>query len=537
MVTSSMGKKMWGSALVACLMFGLAACGNNGNNSNSGDAANAANADTSGNAAANGNTSAGATNGTNASGDAADASKLEPVDLTWYYLQPGAQSDLSSIEDAVNKITQAKINATVKLKPIDGGEYNQRMNTVAASGEAYDIGWTSNWLFDYVGNANKGVFKPLDDLLDKYGVELKASLPDFMWEQVKVGGHIYGVPNYQSVTGREGFVVPQDIIDKYKLDLSTVKKFEDIAPALDAIKKAEPKMSPIVMDRNGMFGYLINSQGIDSIPVTSQNPIGFYNTDDTVKLFNVYASPEFKHYAEVVRDWYQKGYVNADAPTNKSVDDVTKAGQGYITYSNGLNPGSEVSMSNNRYNGKPVVFAPLTNFLISSNPGIATVNAISANSKNPERAMMFLNLVNTDKELYNLLSFGIEGKHYDKVGDNTVKVKEDGGYANNYPWVYGDTFNGYLMDGQAADTFEVQKKTNAEATPTKIVGFKFDTSSLTAEIANVQSVLDEYMPGLSTGAVDPAKKLPDFLDRLQKAGIDKIVAEAQKQVDAWKASK
>ncbi|QHT63059.1 ABC transporter substrate-binding protein [Paenibacillus lycopersici] len=530
-----MRKKLWGSALAACLMFGLTACGSNSDNSNSGSAANAGNA--ANNAANKGNAAANASNNASAADGSADAAKLDPVDLTWYYLGPAGQSDLGSVEDAVNKITQEKINATVKLKPIDGGEYNQRMNTIAASGEAYDISWTANWLFDYVGNANKGVFLPLDDLLDKYGAELKASLPDFMWEQVKVGGKIYGVPNYQSVTGREGFVFPQEIIDKYKLDLSTVKKFEDIAPMLDTIKKAEPKQSPIVMDRNGMFGYLINSQGIDSIPVTSQNPVGFYNTDDAVKLFNVYASPEFKHYTEVVRDWYQKGYINADAPTNKSVDDVTKAGQGYITYSNGLNPGSEVSMSNNRYNGKPVVFAPLTNFLISSNPGIATVNAISANSKNPERAMMFLNLVNTDKELYNLLSYGIEGKHYTKVGDNTIKAIPDSGYNNNNPWVFGDTFNGFLQDGQAADTFDVQKKTNDSATPTKIVGFKFDTSSLTAEIANVQSVLDEYMPGLSTGAVDPAKKLPDFLDRLQKAGIDKIVAEAQKQVDAWKTSK
>ena len=42
----------------------------------------------------------------------------------------------------------------------------------------------------------------------------------------------------------------------------------------------------------------------------------------------------------------------------------------------------------------------------------ATMQAINRNSKNPERAMMLLELLNTDKDLYNLLNFGIKDKHY-----------------------------------------------------------------------------------------------------------------------------
>lgn len=517
--------KAWLTALLVCFMIVVTACSSNNNNGNN-NGNNAANAGTT-----NDGSSANANAGTDAN---ATKEELPPVELVWYYPEPSVQSDLSSVEDAVNKITTAKINATIKLKPIDFGEYNQKMNTVAASGEAFDIAWTSNWLFDYVGNANKGVFASLDDLLGKDGSELQASLPQFMWDQVKVGGHIFGVPNYQSVTGREGYIVPQEAIDKYALDLSSVKKFEDMEPLLAKIKAGDPKISPIAMDANGMFGYFTNAQGMDTLPITSNPPVAFYNNDSSIKLVNIYATPEYKHYLDVVRGWYQKGYINKDAPTIKSVDDVTKAGRAVVTYSNGLNPGTEVSVSNNRYNSKPVVFAPLTDFLISSNPGIATVNAISATSKNPDRAMMFLNLLNTDKELFNTVAYGIEGKHYDKSGDNVIKIKQDGGYAPNSSWIYGDTFNGYLLDGQPADTFEVQKQTNESAKPTLVSGFKFDPSGLTTEIANVQSVLDEYCPGLNTGAVDPAKKLPEFLDHLQKAGLDKIIAEAQKQVDAWK---
>ena len=37
---------------------------------------------------------------------------------------------------------------------------------------------------------------------------------------------------------------------------------------------------------------------------------------------------------------------------------------------------------------------------------------IGKNSKNPEKALKFIELINTNEELYNLICFGIEGKHY-----------------------------------------------------------------------------------------------------------------------------
>ncbi|MBO9608448.1 MAG: DUF3502 domain-containing protein, partial [Paenibacillaceae bacterium] len=41
---------------------------------------------------------------------------------------------------------------------------------------------------------------------------------------------------------------------------------------------------------------------------------------------------------------------------------------------------------------------------------------------------------------------------------------------------------------------------------------------------------------LSIGAVDPDVELPKFLEKLKNAGADAIIAEKQKQLDAWKAT-
>jgi putative aldouronate transport system substrate-binding protein len=41
---------------------------------------------------------------------------------------------------------------------------------------------------------------------------------------------------------------------------------------------------------------------------------------------------------------------------------------------------------------------------------------------------------------------------------------------------------------------------------------------------------------LINGMADPEKTLPEFLAKLKDAGMDKIVAEAQTQVNAWRAA-
>jgi len=40
-----------------------------------------------------------------------------------------------------------------------------------------------------------------------------------------------------------------------------------------------------------------------------------------------------------------------------------------------------------------------------------------------------------------------------------------------------------------------------------------------------------------TGTVNPEEFLPKANQKLKAAGLDKIIAEAQSQIDAWKASK
>ena len=68
------------------------------------------------------------------------------------------------------------------------------------------------------------------------------------------------------------------------------------------------------------------------------------------------------------------------------------------------------------------------------------------------------------------------------------------------------------------------------------LGFVFDNSNVTTEVAAVQSVRDEYKRVVENGAGDPAVLIPEYVAKLKANGIERIISEKQSQLDAWIAN-
>jgi putative aldouronate transport system substrate-binding protein len=103
--------------------------------------------------------------------------------------------------------------------------------------------------------------------------------------------------------------------------------------------------------------------------------------------------------------------------------------------------------------------------------------------------------------------------------------------------MYGNQFLAYFKEGQSITDWDDTMALNRNAKPSPALGFAFDSVPVQTELASVSAVVKEYELSLSTGSVDPARVLPEFLDKLKGAGSERIIAEVQKQLDAWKAGK
>ncbi len=154
--------------------------------------------------------------------------------------------------------------------------------------------------------------------------------------------------------------------------------------------------------------------------------------------------------------------------------------------------------------------------------------------------MKYIEEVNQNPELYNLLNYGIEGKHWvwkDKanqvIGLPEGVTMDNATWLPNTYWQFGDRRQLYLTDPTDVGVWDRVDKGIAEADISPIMGFTFDRKPVENEIAQVNTVAKEY-GNLNRGMVeDTDATLTEHKSKLQEAGIDKIIAEAQRQIDAW----
>jgi putative aldouronate transport system substrate-binding protein len=275
------------TAVSVAVLMALSGCGGNASATTAAAKAAAGAAATTAKAAVAKNTTAAAKNSAAASGSGA------PVELLWY-TRFDDQSDTAKVNEALNKLTMEKINCTVKMVNIPAGSYNDKMQVILGGREKCDIVFAGAGFADFWGNANRGAFLPLDDLLHQYAQKTYDAIPAKYWDGVKLNGKIYGVINYQIEAKEGGFSVPTETLKKYNFDLTTVKKMEDIEPLLEKIHKDDPGIIPIAVNEDNL------------IPMMQYDEIGAHGTpgvivigDNSLKVVNQYDTDGFKNFVKL----------------------------------------------------------------------------------------------------------------------------------------------------------------------------------------------------------------------------------------------
>lgn len=456
---------------------------------------------------------------------ACEKGEEEMPTLVWYL--PGSKAaDVAMINEAVNKITTEKIGAKVDIQFIDDAAYPERMSMNMASRSEFDICFTG-YLNNYDDAVRRGAFLDITDMLE--GTKLQKELPDYAWESVKIDDRIYAVPNQQTFTQTLGILFRKDLVEKYNFDYTKVTKMQDLEPYLQTIKENEKDVYPI---RQFKFEYLMGDkyEALNALSSTA-----YLKRDGSNEVIALCDIPEVKEFADLSHDWFNKGYLRPDIATVKSDTTEMYAGK-YAVWGQTFKPGVVEEEQNKMANGIELVGVNLQTPYMTRFFATATMYAISATSKHPEESLKFLELLQTDTELYNIICWGIEGKHYDKLEDGKIHVNADSGYYYNQSWKFGNCFNSYILDDQDEEVWIQTKEENETADRSPILGLALDNNNIRTEVANCASIISEY-EYMKKGYTDPATYFADYQRRLKEAGIDKIVEDAQNQIDTYLASK
>lgn len=469
--------------------------------------------------------SGGGTSESTGSSDDTSSASQEIVNVKW--VAPGdAQEGAPEVLQEINeKIKDQGVSLELQLEPF--GSYNDKMNMMISSQEEFDVCFTTGgWLNLYLPNVSKGAFVDITDMIDTEAPALKEAIPDFLFDQVKVNGRVYAVPNYQISYGSNGVQVKTDILEKYNFDLSTVKTYEDLEPLMEQLVANEAGYYPVcwevgTVDYNNDYIVVDESAGLK---------IGFKKDDPEMKLS--YLEDLDKEVRKLANDWWKKGYIRADKAT--VVDDTADRTSGkYLSYLGcNIKPGGEAERST-QTDGSEYTQVALTEPFVNGTAARSAMTAVSSSSKNPEAAVKMIGIINSNKDVFNLLNYGIEDRDYTKDAEGKVEKTEDSKFFLSAGWVFGNQFNADLLVGQEDGIWEETDKINREAEVSPISGFSFDQSNVSSEIAKIAAVNEEYK---NLAFFDNwEEQFAEFSDKIRAAGLDTYIAELQTQLDAWSA--
>ncbi|MDL2300579.1 ABC transporter substrate-binding protein [Clostridiaceae bacterium OttesenSCG-928-D20] len=481
----------------------------------------------------------------------------DPVTVSMWFCGSNNVLDDTAVVEKVNEYLLEKIN--VQIEPIWGSwaDFEEtKVVTAINGGDDVDIYFTCSWTQnDYIGYTQKGAYLRLDDpdndLLAQYAPELMSLLPEVLTEvgakiQGPDGYGVYAVPGYKDIATQNCWDVNVDMLEKYGFTLEDVENadYYSFGDMFKAVKEGEgADFYPLLIE-----GGVLERMVTNSIIVTgdeSHAMLSYYlNPDDVtqpgslgLKIENKFATEEYKKFVEQTREYYQAGYIDPQMTNSETASDARVAHQNAATYLIGTQSyalGYEFTASDER--GIHVEMVPCTDAYVDTTSAQGAMFAISSTSQNPEAAMKLLNIINTDPVVMNMLNYGLEGVHYN-LEDGLVKFTDE---RDNYnPWRNGMGNITLLTptDKEGADFWDEFKAYYGGAKEIPLLGFFFDNKAVETEVAACVNVVSSYSLSLSSGAVDPATVLPEFLEKLEEAGIQKILDECNAQLEAFLAAK
>lgn len=443
-----------------------------------------------------------------------------------------APKNLDVLLENANKIIEKETGAHLDIKYISWGDYKDKMAIITSSGEEYDIAFADSPT--YLTNAQKGAYVDLTDLYKKEGKALYDALDPAYIKGTTIDGKIYSVPVFGNVASQQMLSFNQELVDKYGFDISKVDSYDDLEPMLATIKEKEKDVTPLAWIKSSKP----STDGLE-FPAGNELPFAVDLEGDASKVINPFEVERRMEDLRTIHKYYKEGYILSDAATTDATFSLDVANwfvreetQGPADYGDSLLS----TVAGYKISSKPITAAYKTN----GSTQVANF-VISKTSKNKEKAMEVLTLMNTNPELLNGLVFGPEGVNWEKDPSAENRIKLLDGYMSDTrmsAWNTGNSQILYITDKVTDEDIKNSKELLDNAKESPLLGFNFNSDAVKTEITSIQNIMSQYAASINTGTVDPDQAVPEMLKKLEsEPSYQKVKEEMQKQYDEFLANK
>ncbi|MBO5484113.1 MAG: extracellular solute-binding protein [Lachnospiraceae bacterium] len=262
---------------------------------------------------------------------------------------------------------------------------------------------------DFVRN---GYYLPLDEYLQEDGKKLKDALPELLWEQGRVDGSLYTLPNTWLDYYDSYFIFNSKYVSKNQL-----KEFDGSLEGLERLLKAQKLKkleSPVVL--SGNLAYFMYGNLLDATYC-----FGLCLSEETGKASLWYQNKEVREFYRCLNRWYQNGWISGKNGLSNEIfsenmtkmQDLAEKGNYFVEIGCGDIMDEMKQKENLFYRSKGRV-----NSLVRGSTGVAK------NSVHQEQALSLLQLAYTEQEFANLMTYGVQGTDY-QLEKNKVSLQDE----------------------------------------------------------------------------------------------------------------
>lgn len=491
--------------------------------------------------------------------DTAQASSSESttstdvVTLEFYFFGDEAKDD-QMVLDKINERLRSDLNCEMHVNYVPFSNFQTQYPLLFASQTEMDGVFSSYWC-GYAAQARKNAYMEItEDMLKQYAPETYKNTPEDAWNQAKVDGKLYMIPqtwreNLQPMVGIRG-----DLREKYGLD--GIKTVEDLEAYMQAVRDNESGIVPYTADStdggNELRQLIVTTPNEWASDTSFPQLYATYNINDAKpEIFSLLETEEYKAFVKRMYDWNQKGYISKDSLSNETWGrDLFDNGK-IATYF--YNSGTINNMQNlmdesiKSAGGKVEIYdisgdAKLLPYAFTGG-GLS----IAATSKHPELVLEVIDLLRNDKEMNWLVERGIQGRHWDFSGDknddgtlnenSTVPGPNSADYGTN--WICYSAFRNWDYQAWPADAacvpgYKDMLADFANRAQSNIMqSFVFDSTEYTNQLAALNNVVAQYATPLELGFVDPDEGYNKLMEQLKAAGYDEVLAAYQEQAKTF----
>lgn len=466
-------------------------------------------------------------------------------------LPSSAPGNWKEVLQKVNAKLEGDLGFNLDVQFVNWSNYQQQALLKFTAGENFDTALQALWL-NMAQLQQSGSLVDLSKEIPKYK-NLSAALPEKLIKSNTWDGHLWGIPQVNSAARVQHFAIRQDLADQY--GFSNIEDYDQLERFFYAVKEKGGGTVPFGASASNTnllavpgptalfnaaswedpsaFSVGFSGKGMPFILAKnaktsgSSSPMPFWEDEGVVDALHR------------IRKYQQDGIINADAlnADTATIKSQWVAGKFASTWAitDGTTSAALPALQ------KAVPGAALGNVVplkggLSAKPNQTfqsdNLVVLSSKSANVERSLQLQDWLSI-KENHDLISYGVEGKDWEAVGDDKFKQLSD------------YSFPGYALCWRSS----LERKTAAmSASEERVFDWAQDYNNFTADtfssfipdptpvkqqLAAITNVVTEFANPLYYGLVDVQPQLDKLKKAAESAGLPALQAEMEKQANEY----